>query len=178
MCVSDRGVSEGQTGRGRAGRMPNAGRLVGVRRIRGGNEEGRMGGRRRGRSRRAYGVAVTFLPHKGGAVPESERRRAAWRITEPSHTCSYSSFAVPSPHLFPAWAGRRAGARGGVCVCVTATRDHWVCIITGNNEGAFKEKYFRALGRQFSPTITPPEIPPLPPSPPSLSSSLLSLPTH
>ena len=33
-----------------------------------------------------YGVAVTFLPHKGGAVPESEKRRAAWRTTEPSHT--------------------------------------------------------------------------------------------
>ena len=36
---------------------------------------------------RAYGVAATFLPQKGGAVPESEKRRAAWRTTEPSHTC-------------------------------------------------------------------------------------------
>ena len=70
-----------------------------------------MGGRRRGRSNRAYGVAVTFLPHKGGAVPESEKRRAAWRIIEPSHTCLCSSFAVPSPHLFPA--PRRGGGRGG-----------------------------------------------------------------
>ena len=78
-----------------------------------------MGGRRWGSSNRAYGVAVTFLPQKGGAVPESERRRAAWRITEPSHTCSCSSFAVPSPHLFPAWAGQRAGARcGAACACV------------------------------------------------------------
>ena len=66
-----------------------------------GERGGGMGGRRRGRSNRAYGVAVTFLPHKGGAVPESEKRRAAWRITEPSHTCLCSSFAVPSPHLFP-----------------------------------------------------------------------------
>ena len=34
--------------------------------------------------------------------------------------------------LKKAWAGRRAGGRAvrnGVCVCVTATRDHWVCII-------------------------------------------------
>ena len=29
----------------------------------------------------AYGVAATFLPHKGGAVPESVRRRAAWCMT-------------------------------------------------------------------------------------------------
>jgi len=77
-----------------------------------------MRGRRWGSSTRAYGVAVTFLPQKGGAVPESERRRAAWRIIEPSHTCLCSSFAVPSPPLFPAWAGQRAGARCGVaCVC-------------------------------------------------------------
>ena len=82
-----------------------------------------MGGRRWGSSDRAYGVAVTFLPQKGGAVPESEKRRAAWRTTEPSHTCLCSSFAVPSPHLFPAWAGRRAGARCGVaCACVRLRR--------------------------------------------------------
>ena len=82
-----------------------------------------MGGRRRGRSNRAYGVAVTFLPQKGGAVPESERRRAAWRTTEPSHTCLCSSFAVPSPPLFPAWAGQRVGARCGVaCECVRLQR--------------------------------------------------------
>ena len=83
-----------------------------------------MGGRRRGRATGAYGVAVTFLPHKGGAVPESEKRRAAWRTTETSHTCLFgSSFAVPSPHLFPAWAGRWAGARCGVaCACVRLQR--------------------------------------------------------
>ena len=77
MCMSGLGVCEGQKGRERAGQRPNVGRLVGVRSIRGGNEEGGMGGRRRSRSRRAYGVAVTLLPHKGGAVPESEKRRAA-----------------------------------------------------------------------------------------------------
>ena len=43
-----------------------------------GERGGGMGGRRRGRSNRAYGVVVTFLPHKGGAdVLESEKRPAA-----------------------------------------------------------------------------------------------------
>ena len=80
-----------------------------------------MGGRRWGSSGRAYGVAVTLLPQKGGAVPESEKRRAAWRINETSHTC----WAPPSlSHLlisFPP--GRGSGwARGAawhvsVCAC-------------------------------------------------------------
>ena len=71
----------------------------------------RMGGRRRGRATGAYGVAVTLLPRKGGAVPESEKRRAAWRITEPSHTClGFLLRAVPSPHILPTWVG---GGRGG-----------------------------------------------------------------
>ena len=48
--------------------------------------EGSLGSRRGGDSNSAYGVAATFLPQKGGAVPESEKRRAAWRTTEPSHT--------------------------------------------------------------------------------------------
>ena len=35
----------------------------------------------------------------------------------------FVSFAVPSPHLFPAWAGQRAGARCGVsCACVRLRR--------------------------------------------------------
>ena len=60
-----------------------------------------------------------FLPRKGGAVPESEKRRAAWRITEPSHTClCFLLRAVPSPRLFPTSAGRGLGGRCGVaCVC-------------------------------------------------------------
>ena len=34
-----------------------------------------------------------------------------------------SSFAVPSPHLFPTWAGQWAGARCGVaCACVRLQR--------------------------------------------------------
>ena len=36
---------------------------------------------------------------------------------------SLSLFAVPSPHLFPAWAGRWAGAQCGVaCACVRLQR--------------------------------------------------------
>ena len=125
MCVSGRGVSEGQKGRGRAGQRPNVGRLVGVRRIRGGNEEGGMGGRRRGRSNRAYGVAVTLLPQKGGAVPESERRRAAWRITEPSHTCLGFLLCCPISSSLSRLGGAVGGraVRRGVCVCATATKD-------------------------------------------------------
>ena len=70
-----------------------------------------MGGRRWGSSDRAYGVAVTFLPQKGGAVPESEKRRAAWRIIEPSHTCLCSSFGLF--HLPISFPPRRGGGRGG-----------------------------------------------------------------
>ena len=75
-----------------------------------------MGGRRRGRSNRAYGVAVTFLPQKGGAVPESEKRRAAWRINETSHTCVF--VAPPSlSHLLISFPPRRGGggAAGAEC---------------------------------------------------------------
>ena len=83
-----------------------------------------MGGRRWGRSNRAYGVAVTFLPHKGGAVPESEKRRAAWCTTKPpirvclllSSGCSISSSLS---HLGGAGAGGAAGAGAGCGVrCV------------------------------------------------------------
>ena len=35
----------------------------------------------------AYGVAANFPPHKGGAVPESEKRRAAWCTNSTAHTC-------------------------------------------------------------------------------------------
>ena len=104
-----------------------------------------MGGRRWGRSNRAYGVAVTFLPHKGGAVPESEKRRAAWRTTEPSHTCLGFLLCCPIPSSLSRLggaAGERAVRSGvGVCVAtadVTTTRDHCVCII--NNEGALKKE--------------------------------------
>ena len=93
--------ARGGEGQGRAGRGPNVGWLVGAEEFEEGSRRGEWAVGVGVAGRRAYGVAVTFLPHKGGAVPESERRRAAWRITEPSHTCSCSSFAVPSPHLFP-----------------------------------------------------------------------------
>ena len=84
-----------------------------------------MGGRRRGSSTRAYGVAVTFLPHKGGAVPESEKRRAAWRITEPSHTCSWLLLRCPISSSLSRLGGAVGGraVRCGVCVCATATKD-------------------------------------------------------
>ena len=68
------------------------------------------------------------------------------RAKRPIRVCR-SSFAVPSPHLFPAWAGQRGSgrARGAVwrvrvCDCDGGplARDHWVCII--NNEGALKKK--------------------------------------
>ena len=51
----------------------------------------------------AYGVAATFLPQKGGAVPESEKRRAAWCTTSTSHTYFVPLLprAVPSSHLLP-----------------------------------------------------------------------------
>ena len=82
-----------------------------------------MGGRRRGRSNRAYGVAVTFLPQKGGAVPESEKRRAAWRINETSHTCSWLLLRCPISsslsHLGGAGVGGAAGA-GARCGAVRA----------------------------------------------------------
>ena len=49
------------------------------------------------------------------------------QLNEPSHTCLCSSFAVPSPHLFPACGlGGAVGGRAvrrGVCVCATATKD-------------------------------------------------------
>ena len=84
-----------------------------------------MGGRRRGSSTRAYGVAVTFLPHKGGAVPESERRRAAWRTTEPSHTCSWLLLRCPISSSLSRLGGAAGGraVRRGVCVCATASKD-------------------------------------------------------
>ena len=92
---------------------------------------------------RAGSGKKSFLPQKGGAVPESEKRRAAWRTTEPSHTW------VPPllSHLlisFPPGrgSGRARGAvwRVRVCDCDGGplARDHWVCII--NNEGALKKK--------------------------------------
>ena len=84
-----------------------------------------MGGRRRGSSTGAYGVAVTFLPHKGGAVPESEKRRAAWRITEPSHTCLGFLLCCPISSSLSRLGGAVGGraVRRGVCVCATATKD-------------------------------------------------------
>ena len=71
-----------------------------------------MGGRRWGSSDRAYGVAVTLLPQKGGAVPESERRRAAWRTTEPSHTCLVFLLCCPIYSSL----SRLGGAAGGRAV--------------------------------------------------------------
>ena len=68
-----------------------------------------MGGRRRGMMQRAYGVAVTFPPRKGGAVPKSEKRRAAWRTTETSHTCLWLLLCCPIPSSL---------SRLGGCVCV------------------------------------------------------------
>ena len=102
-----------------------------------------MGGRRWGRSNRAYGVAATFLPQKGGAVPESERRRAAWRTTETSHTCWWLLLCCPISSPLSRLGGAAGGraVRCGVCMCATATKDrsqdHWACII--NNEGALKK---------------------------------------
>ena len=54
-----------------------------------------------------------------------------------------------TPHLFPAWGGAVAGRAvlGGVCVVtatsVTATRDHWVCIIKRRRRSQ-KERFFAA----------------------------------
>ena len=92
-------------------------------------------GWRRGREVRAvgegvvvgwtYGVATTFLPRKGGAVPESEKRRAAWRITEPSHTCLCLLLCCPISSSLSRLGGAAGGraVRCGVCVCATATED-------------------------------------------------------
>ena len=74
----------------------------------------------------AYGVAATFLPHKGGAVPESEKRRAAWCFTLPyvfvsllSSGCSISSSLS---NLDGAVGGAGAGCRVrcGVYVCAVS----------------------------------------------------------
>jgi len=74
----------------------------------------------------------------------------------------FSSFAAPSPHLFPTHllGGAAVGVRGGVCggggVCARAVRSDvlysvWLrqgtirlCII--NDEGALKNKYKKILG--------------------------------
>jgi len=73
-----------------------------------------------------YGVAATFLPHKGGAVPECEKRRAAWCTNSTSHTCLSPPF-LGLFHLPISFQPRRGGgARGrgvrcgvGVRVCVS-----------------------------------------------------------
>ena len=95
-----------------------------------------MGGRRWGRRGRAYGVVVTPSCLKRAGLSRKVRnagQRDA-QLYPPIRFC-----APPLLSHFPAWAGRRAGARcEAACVCVTATRDHWVCII--NNEGALKNK--------------------------------------
>ena len=53
----------------------------------------------------------------------SERKRQRDALLNPPIRVWGSSFAVPSPHLFPAWAGRWAGARCGVaCACVRLRR--------------------------------------------------------
>ena len=97
----------------------------------------------------AYGVAATFLPHKGGAVPESEKRRAAWCTISTSHTCYRVCFApflglfhLPiSFQLRRGGGGRGCGVRCGVSVCVSCgySKCPSVCIII-NNEGALKRK--------------------------------------
>ena len=59
----------------------------------------------------AYGVVATFLPHKGGAVPESEKRRAAWCTISTSHTFLFVSLlssgcsaqALPGAHDWLRW---------------------------------------------------------------------------
>ena len=91
-----------------------------------------MGGRRWGRRYRAYGVVVTFLPQKGGAVPESEKRRAACRATLP---LPYVSCAPPSlSHLLISFPPRRCGggAAGAGCgvrcaVCAIVCLASCVC---------------------------------------------------
>ena len=143
MCMSGLGVCEGQRGGSVRGRGPTSGGLSGsVRSIRGGNEEGGMGGRRRGRSRRAYGVAVTLPPQKGGAVPESEKRRAAWRTTEPSHTCLCLLLCCPISSSLSRLGGAAGGraVQCGVCARVTATRDHGLVLLTAK---ALSKKYHR-----------------------------------
>ena len=86
----------------------------------------------------AYGVAATFLPHKGGAVPESEKRRAAWCTTSTSHTYFRSaSFSLGLFHLPISFqlrrggGGRGCGVRCGVSVCVSCgySKCPSVCII-------------------------------------------------
>ena len=91
-----------------------------------------MSGRRWGSNARAYGVAVTLLPQKGGAVPESEKRRAAWRITEPSHTCSWLLLCCPISSSLSRLGGAAGGraVRCGVCARVTAARDHGLVLLT------------------------------------------------
>ena len=125
MCMSGLGVCEGQRGGGVRGRGPTSGGLSGSGAFEGGTRRGEWAVGVGVAGRRAYGVAVTFLPHKGGAVPESERRRAAWRITEPSHTCLCFLLCCPISSSLSRLGGAVGGraVRHGVCVCVTATKD-------------------------------------------------------
>ena len=123
MCMSGLGVCEGQRGGSVRGRGPSSGGLSGSGAFEGGTRRGERAVGVGVAGRRAYGVAVTFLPHKGGAVPESERRRAAWRITEPSHTCLCFLLCCPISsslsHLGGAGVGGAAGA-GARCGAVRA----------------------------------------------------------
>ena len=125
MCVSGLGVCEGQRGGGVRGRGPTSGGLSGSGAFEGGTRRGEWAVGVGVAGRRAYGVAVTFLPHKGGAVPESEKRRAAWRITEPSHTCLCFLLCCPISSSLSRLGGAVGGraVRHGVCVCATATKD-------------------------------------------------------
>ena len=104
-------------------------------RSRGGTRRGEcMGGRRGSMMQRAYGVAVTFPPQKGGAVPESERRRAAWRTTETSHTCLCfllcCLISSSLSHLGGAGVGGEAGAgvRCGAVRAVVCLASCCVCL--------------------------------------------------
>ena len=84
-----------------------------------------MGGRRWGRSDRAYGVVATPSCLERAGLSRKVRnagQRDAQGTTLPSHTCLCSSFAVPSPHLFlsrlgGAAGGRARGAKRFVRVC-------------------------------------------------------------
>ena len=76
----------------------------------------------------AYGVAATFLPHKGGAVPESEKRRAAWCTASTSHTCLFAPFLGRGP------GGRRArGAGCGAVRAVVCLASCCVCSLVPSN---------------------------------------------